>query len=159
MARILHVAALLVVLAVTATRGQDCIHPYTAIGGYCIYIDPFETGTFDEIRALCKSHSGDIIWFEAGLDCDLYRDLIDHIHSNSLHEHDYWMGVTDNGHEGDWRFVKTNQVVRLGAPFWWVNSPSEATNKNCAIMQKSVGYYFVDVACNVATYSAICRKA
>ncbi|KAG7171641.1 putative C-type lectin-like 10 [Homarus americanus] len=73
---------LLLLLLFALTMGQQCIHPYAAIGGRCIYIDPFILGSMQEVRNVCQSHHGDILWFEEGTDCDFYRDLLNHLHTN-----------------------------------------------------------------------------
>ncbi|XP_068206011.1 perlucin-like protein [Palaemon carinicauda] len=152
-------ALFLALIALSSVKGQDpveCIHPYVEVGGRCLFIDPWVQGPMNTIRDNCKVHSGELLWLDDIYDCDFYRALLDHIHENKLNEHDFWLGITDEGHEGDWKFVKNNVAVRLGAPYWLGNNPDGASVENCAIMQKANAYYWVDVKCD-ALYSGICR--
>ncbi|XP_042217316.1 uncharacterized protein LOC121862936 [Homarus americanus] len=150
---------LLLLLLFALTMGQQCIHPYAAIGGRCIYIDPFILGSMQEVRNVCQSHHGDILWFEEGTDCDFYRDLLNHLHTNQLNEKDYWMGVTDTGHELSWQYMKTGKAARLGVPYWLEKYPHKDTTSNCAILYKNGGYYWIDAKCDTRKAAAICRYA
>ena len=61
----------------------ECTHPYINIGERCVLIDPWQTGNMAAVRAICKSHGGDILWLDGDTDCEFYRDLLTHIHENS----------------------------------------------------------------------------
>ncbi|XP_050721767.1 CD209 antigen-like protein C [Eriocheir sinensis] len=154
-----RLSLLLLFLGLAAlTAGQECTHPFIAIGGLCIYIDPWVTGTMEEMRAICKSHHGDLLWFDSDTDCDFYQELLTHIHETGINEKDYWMGITDEGHEGEWRYIKTNQVTRLGPPYWDTGYPRDTITYNCAMFENSRQYYWRDFPCT-SPLAAICRYA
>nr|UXP01438.1 CTL-6 [Portunus trituberculatus] len=148
---------LLTLSTAVLAAGLNCSRPFNDIGGRCIFIDPWELGTMSEIRDFCKAYGGDLIWFDNDTDCDFYRDLLTHIHENSLNERDYWMGITDEGHNEVWKYLRNNQVVRDGPPYWDTGFPTTSTTENCAILAMTRGYYWEEVACD-STYSTICRK-
>ncbi|KAK7075454.1 hypothetical protein SK128_005120, partial [Halocaridina rubra] len=135
----------------------ECTHPYQDIGGRCLYIDPWVKGSMVSMRELCQYHNGDLLWLDDTNDCDFYRALLDHLHTNNLNEKDYWIGITDEGHEGEWRYLKNNAVARLGAPYWHAGNPSEVEGENCAVMYKGNAFYWIDVKCD-AEYYSICRS-
>ncbi|XP_064094595.1 perlucin-like protein [Macrobrachium nipponense] len=154
-------ALAIMLVALSSVKGQDqveCIHPYLEVGGRCLYIDPWVKGPMKTIRDMCKYHNGELLWLDGVYDCDFYRALMDHLHENKLNEHDYWLGITDEGHEGTWRYVKNNQEVRMGAPYWIGNNPDGLENENCAAMLKANAYYWADVKCDLEL-SVICRYA
>ncbi|XP_066944419.1 perlucin-like protein [Macrobrachium rosenbergii] len=154
-------ALAIVLIALSSVKGQDpveCIHPYVEVGGRCLLIDPWVKGSMETIRYMCIYHSGDLLWLDDVYDCDFYRALMDHLHENKLNEHDYWLGITDERHEGIWRYLKNDQDVRMGAPYWAVNNPDGSEAENCAAMLTGNAYYWADVKCD-SEYSGICRYA
>lgn len=81
-------------------------------------------------------------------------------HTIGLPEVDYWVGATDEGHEGVWLWVD-GSVVEMGTPFWAIGChdnqlPDGGTYENCAVLSKAYSLYFDDVSCDGIAY-AICE--
>ncbi|KAG0721124.1 hypothetical protein GWK47_000679 [Chionoecetes opilio] len=143
-------------LAILAGDVLECRHPYINIGERCIYMDPWQVGTMAEVRAICKTHGGDLIWFDSDTDCDFYRELIETIRNNPTQVKDYWIGVTDEGHEDNWKYMKNNVAVRNGPPFWYQGYPKVSAVANCAYLRKTYYYWFSTACTN--KFATLCRK-
>nr|XP_053656893.1 C-type lectin domain family 7 member A-like [Cherax quadricarinatus] len=142
-----------------AKDGVSCSSPFSEVGGRCMYVDLVNTGSWDTMRSHCKSIGGDLVKLN---DAEVFSALIRYIHGSGFPDHPYWIGGTDEGHEGVWLWVD-QEPVQMGTPYWAnygcdnKQMPDGGTSQNCVLIDYSVHYYFNDVGCELARY-AICEQ-
>ncbi|XP_071518013.1 C-type lectin domain family 4 member D-like [Panulirus ornatus] len=138
---------------------KDCIAPFQAVGGKCIFIDIFTFGTWRECRNVCLSLGGDLAKVETG---NFFSDIIVYMHENGWADLNYWLGATDKVQEGVWRWVDES-IVQMGTPFWAnygrdnYQEPTGGEEQNCLILDPSKHLYFCDASCNYENGHAICE--
>ena len=66
----------------------------------------------------------------------------------------YWMGLTDEAVEGEWRWVDTNDKMTFSG--WGQGQPDG--NEDCAEFWKGVNYKWNDSTCSWENRKAICEK-
>ncbi|XP_068238297.1 uncharacterized protein [Palaemon carinicauda] len=148
------------------TRGPDpeCTHPFDIVGGKCIMIEPMVDGTWYETRYFCQRFDADLVSLDS---LDFYSELIKLLHQLGLTSRDYWVGASDEGHEGSWYWVNSQKVLN-GTPLWaiyyyssdtYYQEPKKDTSslQNCGYLDQSRFYYMDDEDCQKQK-GAICEK-
>ncbi|XP_045625100.1 uncharacterized protein [Procambarus clarkii] len=106
----------------------------------CIKFHTEEKGSWSTMRALCQLDQTDL----AELRGDLHHQVYQYITLNKdLQDKDYWIGGTDEGHEGEWTWVSDDSAMEMGTPHWYPcdDQPHVDTKSNYACVKKH-GYYF-----------------
>ncbi|KAK8753379.1 hypothetical protein OTU49_004165 [Cherax quadricarinatus] len=139
--------------------GVSCESPFQEVGGRCLYVDVYNTGSWDVMRSNCRSVGGDLAVLN---DAEVYSALIRYIHGSGFPDLTYWIGATDEGHEGLWLWID-QEPVQLGTPYWANygcdnnQMPTGEDNQNCAVLDSSYHLYFNDLNCNSNHYS-VCEQ-
>ncbi|XP_027212324.2 hepatic lectin [Penaeus vannamei] len=94
-------------------------------------------------------------------DANFMYYLVKFIRNNGLGGHKYWIGASDEGHEGAFRWTDGTEV-KMGTPFWGdsedqVQEPDGGTNQNCVFMDKGDHFFFFDYVCS-SREAIICEK-
>ncbi|XP_071536840.1 perlucin-like protein isoform X2 [Panulirus ornatus] len=146
--------------ASTPTTLEACPIPYVRVSGRCLFFDPLATGTWHQTQALCESLHGNLAKIDTGI---FMADIVDHIREHQMATKGYWMGASDEGHEGDWRW-RDGTSVRMGTPFWGylperpiVQEPRRGTVENCGCLIDQYLYFFHDCPCSNDYYSPLCE--
>ncbi|KAK4286625.1 hypothetical protein Pmani_040285 [Petrolisthes manimaculis] len=139
-----------------------CSGSFVPVGGKCILVEPFTLTTWDESRYLCETFGGDLVVLDS---MDFYADLLDYIEDRGLDTHDYWVGASDAGFEGTWRWVD-GTYVRMGTPLWALHYSGsgyyhqepyyDTSSEDCGLLRQSSFYYLVDWDC-FSSYPCICE--
>ncbi|XP_042226759.1 uncharacterized protein LOC121869473 [Homarus americanus] len=136
----------------------ECYPPFTAVYHTCIFIDSSVKGTWYSTRNFCQDQGGDLVKVDSG---DFMYYLVRYIHDNGHDQHSYWIGGSDEHHEGDFRWTDGTEV-KMGTPFWGdsadqIQEPDGGINQNCMEMNHVDHYYFFDVQCD-GNLPAICEQ-
>ncbi|XP_069948528.1 C-type lectin 37Db-like [Cherax quadricarinatus] len=137
----------------------SCESPFQEVGGRCMYVDILNKGTWSVMRNHCKSLGGDLVKLNDG---EVYAALIRHIHGNGFPIDYYWIGATDEGHEGLWVWID-QEPVQMGTPYWANcgcdndQMPTGGTAQNCALLDAHFHLYFNDGTCSQEA-NVICEQ-
>nr|XP_053656906.1 C-type lectin domain family 4 member D-like [Cherax quadricarinatus] len=137
----------------------SCESPYQEVGGRCMFVDFLNKGTWNDMRNHCKSLGGDLVKLN---DPAVYNALILHIHGSGFPLVYYWIGGTDEGHEGLWVWID-QEPIQMGTPYW-ANAgcdndqmPNGGTGQNCLALDYVFNMYFNDLGCSTEGY-VICEQ-
>ncbi|XP_069943457.1 perlucin-like protein [Cherax quadricarinatus] len=143
--------------ALTATSGQaSCPAEYLsfsvdAVTQVCVKFYMYVKGTWASMRALCQAEGADL----AELRGDLHDQVYSYIFSHSdLRDEGFWMGGTDEGHEGYWVWISDNSAIPLDW-HWWPGQPDGGTNANYACIY-TPDFYFHSCDNDIKIY-ALCQ--
>nr|QGV11341.1 C-type lectin 1 [Rimicaris exoculata] len=141
------------------SKQKDCPVPFQDVGGKCLYFNTLGTGTWYDMETFCHDLKGEMVKIDSA---DFLYDIVQFIVDEKLSPEDYWIGATDEGHEGDWRWPD-NSIVKRGTPFWGtlpyepeVQEPAGGTVENCAFLPKRYLFFMHDWDCAKST-SVICE--
>merc|ERR1712002_1335417 len=154
-------------LGVSLTSAQTiCNLPFEEIGGRCLYVDPFESGSWHVMRLFCTklSAGSDLVVIN---DANLLRAIIDYISEFGLDHTNYWTAATDVDHENIWTYPDGSDVP-MGAPIWRYDCDGNFTQRplydldaNCAALDKTAHHLMVDFNClgdgGEIPFSPICQ--
>ncbi|KAK3879413.1 hypothetical protein Pcinc_016011 [Petrolisthes cinctipes] len=113
------------------------------------------------MREYCQSlySRADLISFTS---VTFFGDIIDYIHDRGWPNQVFWVGGTDEGHEGIWSYVD-GTLMPMGAPYWALNNcdgiiiqPDGNTQQNCAALDGDSYYYMTDKECEYQHGHPIC---
>ncbi|XP_071536594.1 C-type lectin domain family 7 member A-like [Panulirus ornatus] len=134
-----------------------CRTPYVAMSGRCIVVLDKITGSWANMRKQCNNLGGDLLKVD---DANFMADLIQYINAHPFNAGRYWIGASDLGHEGNWRWPD-GSLVRLGTPFWGdygehLQQPDDGIHENCVNMPRDDRFFFHNGPCNEVN-SGICE--
>nr|XP_045620683.1 low affinity immunoglobulin epsilon Fc receptor-like isoform X2 [Procambarus clarkii] len=138
----------------------ECFAPFTAVHLQCVLVVPDVSGSWYEMRNYCQDLRGELVKVDS--DNFMYY-LVRYILDNGLDRAHYWIGGSDEGHEGDFLWTDGTNV-KMGTPFWGdgvndqIQEPDGGTSQNCIVMTQNDHYFFFDSDCN-AKAGAICEQA
>ena len=98
-------------------------------------------------QSICKALGGYLIEFRTRADYEVTKDVIKKSGTNER----VWVGLTDAGHEGHWKFM---EHPTKGAPFfpWYPGEPNGRRSQDCASLILSKGVFLLgDVACSYSS--------
>ncbi|XP_042883674.1 C-type lectin domain family 17, member A-like [Penaeus japonicus] len=135
----------------------NCPEGFHNIADHCIQFLT-DSGTWYEMKDRCFNVGARMVKVDS--DNFMYH-LVRFIKNNGLGGHMYWVGASDEGHEGTYRWTDGTEV-KMGTPFWGddgdqVQEPDGGSKQNCAVLNKNDHFFFGDSKCG-ADYSAICEK-
>jgi len=119
-----------------------------------------QSGTFDEVRSMCKESGGDL--FTSGLqrNGDEYEGQIQAL-VNSHGSSTFWVGMTDISVENEFRLVSEDIFDSSYSTLmvtWSSNEPNGGRRENCVAMYKNdVTDHLYDVSCE-APYYGLCEN-
>ncbi|XP_069193656.1 uncharacterized protein [Procambarus clarkii] len=97
--------------ATTVTTQQpECFAPFTAVHLQCVLVLPDVLGSWYDMRNYCQDLRGELLKVDS--DNFMYY-LVKYIYDNG----DYWIGGSDEGHEGDFLWTDGTSV-KMGTPLW-----------------------------------------
>ncbi|MGJ2421398.1 C-type lectin domain-containing protein, partial [Salmonella enterica subsp. enterica serovar Paratyphi A] len=125
-------------------------------------IEPLVEGTWYEARYFCQGFGGDLVVLDS---LDSYAEIVKFLNEAKLTTRDYWVGATDEGHEGEWRWVNWAKVMS-GTPLWalygsgsrYYQEPLSNNNstQDCGYLDMTRFYYLDDEECTEMK-AAICE--
>ncbi|XP_068202441.1 uncharacterized protein [Palaemon carinicauda] len=149
-----------------------CYLPFEEIGGRCMYVDPLVTGSWYDMRLFC-SRLGEGSHLAFLNDANILRDVIDHIKELGLDHSHYWVGASDEDHEGLWQWYDGTSV-HMGAPYWKYDCITDNSTpsafplrpqvdpvRNCAGLDSNYHFLMADFPCQgdggLVPFSPICE--
>ncbi|XP_047498037.1 perlucin-like protein isoform X1 [Penaeus chinensis] len=116
-----------------------------------------QSATWHDMYNVCFNIGADIVKLD---DANFMYYLVKFIKENKLDGHTYWIGASDEGHEGDFRWTDGTKV-KMGTPFWGdhadqVQEPDGGTNQNCVYLDKDDHFFMIDYTCD-GKLSVICE--
>ena len=69
----------------------------------------------------------------------------------------YWVGFTDEGHEGNWQWTNGRSISTRETALWLHTQPNGKENQNCGFI-RSVDLFMLDLECADLLY-ALCQKS
>merc|ERR1712198_329119 len=124
------------------TAGQ-CDADYYDVYGHCVKIIT-EAGTWYEMKNICHNFGGQMVKVD---DANFMYYLIEFLHEEGLDGYDYWIGASDEDHEGTFKWPD-GTTVKMGSPYWGDNcdgygqEPDGGTSQNCVFMGHSSHQHF-----------------
>ncbi|XP_037787306.1 perlucin-like protein [Penaeus monodon] len=135
----------------------QCPEGFHNIADHCIQFLT-EPGSWHEMKDKCFNVGARM----AKVDSDnIMYYLVKFIKENKLDGHTYWIGASDEGHEGVFRWTD-GAAVKMGTPFWGddgdqVQEPDGGSKQNCVNLNKNDHFFFGDSKCSV-DYAVVCEK-
>ncbi|XP_066938129.1 uncharacterized protein [Macrobrachium rosenbergii] len=137
----------------------NCPPFFTALNGYCIAFVTFFSSSWATAKQTCHSFTTNSSLL-LPTDIELLRSIYLYLHKEALYGYTFWIGATDEGHEGVWKNTE-NQIIDIKAPFWG-NSETEFTmepdgdqTENCLALTSPGQHYFRDQDCS-ELYNPLC---
>nr|AGC54451.1 antiviral protein [Penaeus vannamei] len=135
-----------------------CYSPYTPIGNRCLFVEPQTEGTWYQMRDFCYLVNGNLLKLD---DANLLTDIVEYITYQVGVNRDYWIGGSDENHEGLWLWMD-GTIMRTGVPLWYhctsvAQQPNGGGSENCAVMRWDSFYHIHDESCYTVR-SVICES-
>nr|ADV17348.1 antiviral-like c type lectin [Penaeus indicus] len=113
-----------------------CYSPYTAIADRCLFVDHQTDGSWYDMREYCNLINGDFLKLD---DANLLTDIVEYITYQVGVNRDYWIGGSDENHEGLWLWTD-GTLMRTGVPLWYhctsiSQQPDGGSSENCAVFE------------------------
>ncbi|XP_042893958.1 CD209 antigen-like protein C [Penaeus japonicus] len=142
--------------ATTATNPQ-CPPGFHVIYGRCVQFRT-EIGTWKEMKNECFNEDAEMVKVD---DENFMYYLVEFINDNGLDGHRYWIGASDEDHEGTFTWTDGTEV-KMGTPFWGdggdqVQEPDVGSSENCVGLAREDHFFFFDYPCD-AKRSVICES-
>ncbi|XP_045625102.1 perlucin-like protein [Procambarus clarkii] len=121
----------------------------------CLKFVTYAKGTYDSLRAMCQAMpNGDLAQLQ--LNCDLHHRVYEYIIQHAdLKGENFWIGGSDAGHEGIWKWVN-GEEMEMGVPHWYPGQPDGEYDENYACLAAPDYFYH---SCNNNNYIyAICHS-
>ncbi|MEM2592114.1 MAG: C-type lectin domain-containing protein, partial [Thermofilaceae archaeon] len=121
------------------------------------FLTVFAVSTFDDGRAFCRNLGGILAEIDNSTENTQAKDVASRL------GYSVWIGGTDQGSEGTWRWVESGRVFYIkgqssqpGYSNWASSSyPRTNTSYNCAYM--NTGGYWYDDSCTSTNYRPLCE--
>ncbi|XP_042877787.1 C-type lectin domain family 4 member E-like [Penaeus japonicus] len=135
-----------------------CYNPFVSIGDRCLFIEPQTEGSWYQMLEFCNLVNGDLLKLD---DANLLTDIVEYITYQIGVSRDYWIGGSDQDHEGLWLWTD-GTIMRTGVPLWYHCSsisqqPDGGSSENCAVLRWDSYYHVNDESC-YSTRSVICES-
>ncbi|XP_076977691.1 C-type lectin domain family 17, member A [Tamandua tetradactyla] len=122
-----------------------CPEGWLPFEGKCYYFSP-NTKTWDGARKFCQENYSHLVIISSVAE----QKFVSKAHGSPRV---YWLGLHDNDHEGDWRWLDGSPVT---LSFWDPQEPNNLYEEDCASMNK--GGTWNDLSCGKTTYWICERK-
>ncbi|XP_071524520.1 C-type mannose receptor 2-like [Panulirus ornatus] len=131
---------LLLLGTATLTSGQNCFHPFSEVGGQCLYLEYETLMSWQEARDYCRSMAGDGV--EGDLAsfprCGDFTALARHLAFNANVNSSFWVGAHTLFTPNMWQWL-SGESLQTGVPYW-AYSEQYDNNEDCASVHG--GYYY-----------------
>ncbi|XP_042883111.1 perlucin-like protein [Penaeus japonicus] len=154
---------LFLTVAVCCASGATaaCSPPFQAVGLKCLLVNNLAFGSWFDMKHYCSLLSSDLVQLDVATD---FAALVEFIAEEGLTKAYYWIGASDEGKEGEWKWTASSNAVQMGAPFWAptgsgcsAQEPKGGAQQNCAALNPNKHYYFDDLPCSNQA-AVICEK-
>ncbi|XP_060562389.1 perlucin-like protein [Ruditapes philippinarum] len=109
--------------------------------GHCYHIGYGTFLTFSEARTYCDDRGAYLVRFDNIVENNFLADIL----RKTKAEHT-WMGLTDQHHEGIWKWFDTNEHATFSD--WGAGEPNNYNNaEDCVHFDVSSNYKWNDVSC------------
>ncbi|ROT76550.1 C-type lectin [Penaeus vannamei] len=134
-----------------------CDGGFHNIYDHCIQFRTQEVSWY-EGKNLCSNMGAKLAKVD---DANFMYYLVKFIRNNGLDGYYYWIGASDEGHDGLFRWTD-GTAVKMGTPFWGdssdqVQEPDSNYNHNCVFLARHDHFFFFDYDCS-APEAIICEK-
>ncbi|XP_045156977.1 perlucin-like protein [Mercenaria mercenaria] len=127
----------------------QCPDTWIQYKGSC-YLFVAAKNTFSRAESHCLSLGSHLIHIENDLENEFIRSQL-----TTLKEKEYWIGLTDAGTEGIFKWVDDNSTASFTD--WYRGNPNNGGgNENCVHFRDTYNYTWNDQECAVS-YSSICE--
>ncbi|XP_069987857.1 C-type lectin domain family 4 member D [Penaeus vannamei] len=142
--------------ALTSHDTKQCSLGFHNVYDHCVQFRT-QSATWHEMSNECFNVGADMVKLD---DANFMYYLIKFIKDNGLDDRYYWVGASDEGHEGDFRWTD-GTAVKMGTPFWGYHSnnwqePDGGTGQNCAVLSRDDHFFLLDGDCK-SRFSVICE--
>ncbi|XP_042872546.1 C-type lectin-like [Penaeus japonicus] len=130
--------------------------------GWSIFIDGKtvkvldQKGTWDQMNIACRTEGAHMVKIDSA---DFMYGIVKFLKQQGLANRDFWIGATEVGHEGVFRW-QDGTIVKQGTPFWGVHGEEQEPNggslETCVFMAKSKYFYWADALCD-SNFGVICE--
>ncbi|XP_047498045.1 hepatic lectin-like [Penaeus chinensis] len=114
-----------------------------------------QQGTWDQMNIACRRKGAHMVKIDSA---DFMHTLVNQLNQNN-YNHNYWIGATEVGHEGIFRW-QDGTKVKMGTPFWGIHQGAQEPNggdlETCVFMNKNNFMYWADAHCT-DRFSVICE--
>ncbi|XP_037787172.1 C-type lectin-like [Penaeus monodon] len=115
-----------------------------------------QKGTWDQMSIACRREGARMVKIDSA---DFMYNLVNSLRQNDLVNQNYWIGATEVGHEGIFRW-QDGTKVKMGTPFWGIHQgvqePNGGNLETCVFMVQSKFLYWADALCS-DIFSVICE--
>ncbi|ROT70233.1 C-type lectin [Penaeus vannamei] len=142
--------------ALTSHDTKQCSLGFHNVYDHCVQFRT-QSATWHEMSNECFNVGADMVKLD---DANFMYYLIKFIKDNGLDDRYYWVGASDEGHEGVFRWTD-GTAVKMGTPFWGYHSnnwqePDGGTGQNCAVLSRDDHFFLLDGDCE-SRFSVICE--
>ncbi|XP_045183011.2 asialoglycoprotein receptor 1-like [Mercenaria mercenaria] len=137
----------------SALSDTTCPDAWVADRGSCYLFSIDQTSTFVEAQHYCGQHDAHLTIIDDDFENNFLKSFV-----RKFRHTNWWIGLTDELVEGDWRWYKTQEVPVFTD--WAPNEPNSyggKHNEDCGVMHTSTDFKWVDDLCSLH-YSPICEK-
>ncbi|XP_068215043.1 uncharacterized protein [Palaemon carinicauda] len=128
-----------------STSDSPCPFHYVRVGSKCLsFLNQYEL-PWNEASLQCGylDPKGELAFVN---DIELLRAIFLHLEEEWMTDHHYWIGGTDEGHEGNWTWTD-GSAVPMGTPFWGLynggQEPAGGSTENYLFLSNR-DFYFRD---------------
>ncbi|XP_053383016.1 asialoglycoprotein receptor 1-like [Mercenaria mercenaria] len=135
-------------VADSQTHTTGCRDNWVAYDGSC-YLFVHHNYSFTEAAHFCQIHESHLVHVDSALENAFIKDRVRYI-IGPLER--WWIGLTDEIVEGDWRWLDTD--IKPAYTDWNPGEPNNSGGENCGVLQVTA---WNDVPCS-QSYRPICEK-
>ena len=136
-------------------RGQEfgCPSGWLTYNTSCYLFSSVHGMHYVEAEHYCiHHHDGHLVTIESAKENQFLRDYV-----SRLKGEDYWIGLTDELIEGDWKWESTGNTAVYTD--WYPGQPSNSGgDEDCASLLTGINYHWNDAPCNF-NYRPLCEKS
>ncbi|XP_053381731.1 perlucin-like protein [Mercenaria mercenaria] len=134
----------------TTCPNTTCPDGWVSYKGSCYLFENGQSRNFQEASNFCQNFGAVLAYVTDESENNFIRGMLGRMKPSS-----WFIGLTDQGTEGVYRWVGTNITAEYTA--WSSSEPSGVTHENCVFYHGSDSFHWHDIPCSSKS-SSICKK-